>query len=189
MSDFPRKNGPWTIISTEQKYKNPWLAVHEDQVIRPDGKPGIFAVIDYGSGISALPMDEEGFVYLGQKFAYVVGADTIEASSGGLEGEEIPLNAAKRELKEELGIEGKEWVDLGVVNPFTMVIHSPAYLFLVKKLSFTKPIDDPMEVMEQIKVPFDEAVAMVMDGRITHAPTVALILKAKVYVEDINFEN
>ncbi len=116
------KNGPWTIKASEEKYKNPWIRVQEDKVIRPDGKDGIFGIVEMVSGISVLPLDEEGFVYLTDEFHYGLQQNSIEVVSGAIDNDEKPIEAAKRELKEELGIEAENWVDFGLINPFTTVV-------------------------------------------------------------------
>ena len=71
-----RKNGPWTIKKTIQKYKNPWIEVKEDQVIRPDGKPGIFGIVNMKAGylfcllmITALYTSLMNFIMLLRKIA------------------------------------------------------------------------------------------------------------------------
>jgi len=178
-----RKHGPWLIKKTVRKYKNPWIEVSEDQVIRPDGKSGIFGVVKMKPGISVLPLDNNGFVYLTEEFHYAIGQNSIEVVSGAIENNEKPLNAAKRELKEELGIEAEEWIDLGLINPFTTVIKSPAYLFLARKLKFTQANPEGTEVIKLIKVKLNKAVEMVMDSEITHGPSCALILKANEYLK------
>ena len=63
-----KEHGPWKIKESVIKYKNPWIEVREDKVIRPDGKSGIFGVVNMKHGISVLPMDDEGFVYLTEEF-------------------------------------------------------------------------------------------------------------------------
>ena len=67
-----RKNGPWTIKGTLQKYKNPWIEVTEDDVIRADGKLGIFGVVTMKAGVSVLPLDDDGFIYLTDEFHYAI---------------------------------------------------------------------------------------------------------------------
>ncbi len=178
-----RKNGPWTIKETIPKYKNPWIEVKEDQVIRPDGKPGIFGIVNMKSGISVLPIDDDGFVYLTDEFHYAIEKDSIEVVSGAIDDNETPIITAKRELEEELGIKANEWTELGVVNPFTTVIKSPAYLFLARKLTFTKSNQEGTENIKLVKVKFKEAVKMVMESKITHSPSCVLILKAKEFLE------
>ena len=178
-----KKNGPWIIKSTISKYKNPWIEVREDQVVRPDGKPGIFGVIKMLPGISVLPVDEEGFVYLTEEFRYAIGEYSIEAMSGGMDDNERPLDAAKRELEEELGIHAEEWISLGVVNPFTSVVHSPAHLFLAKKLKFSAKNPEGTEIIKTKKMKIENVIKMVLESKITHGPTCVLILKAAHYLK------
>lgn len=174
-----RKNGPWTILGSELKYKNPWIEVKEDKVIRPDGKDGIFGTVRMKDGISVLPIDDEGFVYLTEEFHYALGENGLEVVSGGIDDGEPVLDAAKRELEEELGIVANEWIDLGVVNPFTTVVKSAGYLFLAKGLTFKESNQEGTEDIKLVKVKFEDAVKMVMDSKITHAQSSVLILKAK----------
>lgn len=178
-----RKNGPWTITETIPKYKNPWIEVLEDQVIRSDGKPSIFGVVKIRAGVSVLPIDDQGYVYLVEQFRYVLERETIEAASGAIDEGENSLQAAKRELQEELGITAQEWIDLGVVDPFTSVVNSSAYLFLAKGLFFTESNQEETENIKLLKVTFDEAVKMVMESSITHGPSCTLILKAKEFLK------
>ena len=113
-----------------------------------------------------------------------MGEDTIEAVSGGTDGKEKPLGTAKRELKEELGIEAREWADLGKVNPFTTVVRSPAYLFMARDLKFSGSRPEKSEIIKVLKVKLDDAVRMVMESKITHGPSCVLILKAKNFLRE-----
>ncbi|MBI2607286.1 MAG: NUDIX hydrolase [Candidatus Doudnabacteria bacterium] len=178
-----RKNGPWTVNETALKYKNLWIEVKEDQVTRPDGKPGIFGVVSMKPGISVLPLDDNDHAYLTDEFHYAVEQDSIEVVSGAIDENEKPLDTAKRELEEELGIKAEEWIGLGIVNPFTTVIKSPAYLFLARKLNFIKTNQEGTENIKLVKVKFGDAVRMVMESKITHGPSCVLILKAKEFLK------
>jgi ADP-ribose pyrophosphatase len=180
-----KTHGPWKISNTTIKYKNPWLSVREDEVIRPDGKPGIFGVVEMVPGASVLPIDENGNVYLTREFRYAIGEDSVEVVSGGIEKGETALAAAKRELEEELGFVAEEWVDLGKMNPFTSAILSPANLFLAKRLTTTKINHDSTEIITPIAMPLKQAVEMVMNSKISHGQTSVLILKAYYYLNNL----
>lgn len=173
-----RRHGPWTIEAGEQKYKNGWIEVVEDRLTKPDGQPGSFTTILMKPGVSVLALDTDNFVYLTSEFRYAIGRDSIEVVSGGVDDGEEPLAAAKRELREELGIEAVEWSSLGLVNPFTSIIKSPAHLFLARGLSFFDVEREGTEIIEVIRLKLDEAVEMVMESEITHGPSCVLILKA-----------
>lgn len=176
------KHGPWKIQNSKVKYRNKWIEVREDKVLRPDGKPGIFGIVNMVSGVSVLPLDKDGFVYLTNEFKYALGKKTFEVVSGAIDRDEKPIEAAKRELKEELGIEAEDWISLGIVDPFTNVVKSPAHLFLARGLKFSKTEQEGTEKIKPIKVEFEKAVDMVMKSEITHGPSCTLILKANEYL-------
>jgi ADP-ribose pyrophosphatase len=172
-----RTKGLWLVEETVQKYKNSWLELSEDKVVRPDGKAGTFATVSMKPGVSVLAMDDLAQVYLTSEYRYAVERESIEVVSGGIDDDEPPLVAARRELREELGIEAAQWIDLGLVDPFTSAIHSPATLFLARKLSLVEPEPESTEVIRVLKVDLTEAVWMVMESEITHGPSCVLILK------------
>ncbi|MDO8505829.1 MAG: NUDIX hydrolase [bacterium] len=177
-----KQHGPWKIKKSEVKYKSPWMEVVEDEVIQPDGTPGIYSVLKKGAGVSVLAIDDDGFTYLTREFKYALGIESLEAVSGFIDEGETNLQAAKRELREETGIKADELIDMGRVDPFTASFISPAYLFLAKKLHFSEATPDHTEIIERIKIPFDDAVQMVMESKITHGPSCVLILKANEYL-------
>jgi 8-oxo-dGTP pyrophosphatase MutT (NUDIX family) len=177
---MPRQHGPWTIHESTPIYRNPFIEVVEDRVVRPDGRPGIYGTVTMKPGVAVLPVDEEGTAYLTREFRYAIGRESIEVAGGGIDEGESPLTAARREAREELGVEASEWIDLGRIDPFTAVVHSPAHLFLARGLSFRPTEPGETEVIETVRVPFDEAVRLVMDGTITHGPSCVLILKARL---------
>lgn len=178
---MPEKRGPWTVKERVQKYNNPWIDVVEDKVIRPDGADGIYATVKIKAGVSVLPVDENGFVYLIEIFQYAINRNSIETASGACEVDESPLDTAKRELKEELGIIAEEWVNLGMTNPMTSVIDSPTCLFMAKKLKFVQAQPEGTETIRPIKMKLEEAVKMIMDGKITDNQSSVCILKAQEY--------
>ena len=177
-----RKKGGWQIEETVQIYKNGWLEVCKDRVIKPDEQSGSFVTVKMRPGVSVLAMDEGRHVYLTREFRYAVERESIEAVSGGVEADELPLSAARRELREELGIEADEWTNLGLVDPFTSLVHSPASLFLARNLSFVNSHCDDTEIIQLVKVKLSEAVQMVMKSEITHGPSCVLILKTNHFL-------
>lgn len=170
-------HGPWKIVQTRPIYKDPWIDVRVDDVIRPDGRPGIHSIIALKPGVSVLPLDDDMQVYLTEEFHYAVGRVTLETISGGRDSAENPLSAAQRELREEVGIRAEEWTDLGVVDPFTSNVVSPTGLFLAEKLDLGNDEPEGTEQIRRVRLPLDEAAALAWEGRISHAPSVVLILK------------
>jgi len=172
-----KKKGPWLVGDSIEKYRNAWLDVCEDQVVQPNGDAGIFATVRVKPGVSVLAIDEYEEVYLTAEYRYAIEQESIEVVSGGVEVDESTAETARRELREELGIEAETWIDLGMVHPMTSMLYAPAQLFLAKKLSFFPPDPDASEIIRIVKVKLSEAVRMVIDSEITHAPSCVLILK------------
>lgn len=172
-----QKHGPWTIQETSQKYQDAFISVQEDQVLRPDGQPGMYATVTMKPGVAILPIDSNNIVYLARQFRYALGEESIEVVSGALEEDELPLEAAKREVEEELGIKAEEWIELGLFHIDTSIVDCPVHLFMAKQLTFTESNPEGTETIKRLKVPFDVAVQMVMDSKITHSPSCVLILK------------
>lgn len=172
------QHGPWRILNSDTVYRDPWIDVRKDAVIRPDGAEGTHCVVRMKAGVSVLPIDEQGFVYLTDEFHYGVGRDSLEVVSGGIESGETALATAQRELEEELGIRAAEWTNLGSVDPFTTIVVSPTELFVARGLSFVRAAPEGTERIRRVKIPLTAAVEGVMQGTITHAPSCVLILKA-----------
>lgn len=173
-----REHGPWQVRDTRQVYRDPWVGLTVDDVVRPDGTPGTFSVVHVRPGVSVVALDDAGLVYLTEEFRYAVGRMSLEVVSGGVEDGEEPLAAARRELKEELGIEAGEWIDLGRADPFTSMVRSPARLFLARRLQFGEHDQDGAELIRCVTMPLAEAVQAVLDSRITHSVSCLAILKA-----------
>ena len=178
-----RKYGPWTIESSERLYADEFAEVWVDEVSRPDGEPARRVTMRMKPGVAVLALDEEGFAHLVRTFRYAVGKECVEVVQGGTEEGEEPLRAARRELKEELGVEAEEWTDFGLVDAITSQVYSPARIFLARGLTFGESDTESTESLEPVKVKLDEAVRMVMDGEITQGISCALILKARLLLE------
>ena len=173
-----QKHGPWTIQERRSKYQNSFINVHEDQVVQPDGQPGMYATVTMKSGVAILPIDSDRMVYLARQFRYALGKESIEVVCGALEENEPPLEAAQREVQEEVGIKANDWIDLGVFDLDTMIVYYPVHLFQDFGLTYTKANQEGTETIEPLHLHLDEAVQMVMDSKITHEPSCVLIIKA-----------
>ena len=170
--------GPWKITASHEIYRDPWLHVRKDDVIRPDGKAGTHGLVTIKPGVSVLAMDDEQNVYLTEEFHYAIGRVNLEVVSGGREDNEPPLVAAQRELEEELGITASQWTDLGTVDPFTSLVLSPTQLFLAQGLAFGPTRQEGTELIKLHQCKFGEVIEMVVAGEVTHGPSCVLILKA-----------
>jgi 8-oxo-dGTP pyrophosphatase MutT (NUDIX family) len=162
-------DNPWRMLDSRRVYENPWISVREDSVIRPDGEQGIYGVVHYkNTAVGVVPVEDD-HVYLVGQYRYPLERYSWEIPEGGCpEGEET-LEAARRELKEETGLEARSWSKLGEAFLSNSVADEHAVWFLATDLVAGEPQNEGTEVIGVRRVPLREAVAMAMDGRITDA--------------------
>jgi ADP-ribose pyrophosphatase len=177
------QHGPWTIQKSTSVYQNPWIQVREDRVTGKEGNAALFGIVTIGDGLSVLALDDEDNVYLTREFHYAAGEETIEVVSGGLNKDEDPQTGAKRELREELGIEAGEWEYLGLVQGYTTLVSGKCHLFLARNLRFYPVKPESGEYIEPIKMPLAQAVDMAMKGDIFQAPSCVLLLKTWIHLQ------
>jgi len=179
-----RKHGPYTIKSSECLHRDEFVEMWLDEVVKPDGEPGRYATMKMKPGVAVLALDGEGSVHLVRMFRYAVGKECVEVVQGMIDEGEEAVESARRELREELGVEAEELTDLGLVDAVTSQVFSPARVFLARGLTFGEPGRESTERMRPFKVTLEEAVRMVLDGEITQGTTCVLILKASKMIAD-----
>ncbi len=179
--DQPR--GPWHTKTRKIAYQNQYaLKVIRDEVIRPDKSEGIYDYLHVNGGSYALPIDENNLVYLVKQFRYPVNIWSIEVASGGLNKGEKHLDAAKRELEEELGIIATRWTCLSKRDdPAPHIIDSPQQIYLAEGLNQRQTNHDETEKrnIEIVTMYLDDAVQAVLNSEITETPSKLAIMLAK----------
>ncbi|MBI5515191.1 MAG: NUDIX hydrolase [Deltaproteobacteria bacterium] len=175
---FSGAMGTFRLVSSRVMYRNRWMTLREERVLRPDGAPGCFGVLDLVAGSSVLAREPDGSVWLVREHKYALGRVSLEAVSGALEPGEAPLDAARRELAEELGFTAERWEAMGHIDAFTNTVRSPNHLFFAEGLCPGVPCPEPGEEPVAVKLPLDAALAALHRGEVTHSATVALLLHA-----------
>jgi ADP-ribose pyrophosphatase len=152
------------------------LKVHRDTVRLPDGSEGQREYIRHPGAVAIVALFEDGKVLLERQFRYPNRREFIEIPAGKLEPGEPHLETAKRELLEETGYVAVEWTRLGVIHTAIGYTDEAIELFLARKLTKKSAKLDVGEFLEVLKIPFEEAIAMIRDGRITDSKTLVGLL-------------
>ena len=105
--------GPWQVGASRTVYENPWLRLTEHDVTRPDGEPGLYGVVEFANlAIAVLPLFEDGTTVLVGQHRFPQDKYSWEIPEGGGPRGEPPLDSARRELKEETGLEAAQWREI-----------------------------------------------------------------------------
>ena len=167
------------IISTETMFKGRVFTVEVSKVELPDGRTSTREIVRHNGGAAIVALDDDRNIFLVRQFRIATGQEMLEIPAGKLEIGEDPLVCAKRELEEETGMQAGE-----VRHLFSMYA-TPGYcaerlhIYFADKLKSGQIHRDEGEFLHVIKMPFDEAYQMVMDGKFSDAKTIAGILAVK----------
>jgi len=166
-------DGRFTRRNRRTAYENPWITVWHDEVVRPDGSPGVYGVVHFVNlAVGVVALDERDRIVLVGQHRYTLDEMSWEIPEGGVPDGEDALDGARRELREETGVEAVRWHELARLDLSNSVSDERAAVFLATELTHGSPEPEPTEALEIRWVPFDEALAMVLDGRITDAISV-----------------
>jgi 8-oxo-dGTP pyrophosphatase MutT (NUDIX family) len=174
------ENNPWKTISQETAYENAWIRVEHHHVINPAGNPGIYGKVHYkNTAVSIVAVDSEGYTYLVGQYRYTLNAYSWEVPEGGcsIESGESTLEAAKRELLEETGLDATQWTEIGKVYLSNSVSDERAVMYLAQNLSQHQACPEETEQLKIRKLPLKEAIEMAQNGQITDALSVLSLLK------------
>lgn len=115
---------PWQRTATREVYANRWIRVTEDDVVAPDGTPGVYGVVEVRSpAVFVVAIDDEDRILLVRTHRYTTGAGW-EVPAGGTDGDD-PIAAGRRELLEEAGATGGRWRLAGEVDSLNGVCRAP----------------------------------------------------------------
>jgi len=175
---------PWTTLSEEEVYKNPWISISHRDVLNPAGGKGIYGVVQFKNlAIGILPLDEHNNTWLVGQYRYTLEQYTWEIPEGGSPINTPPLDSAKRELKEEVGLVAKTWSTLLEIHPSNSVTDEYGIVYIAKDLTQGDAEPEDTEELVVKKLPFEEALEMALDGRITDSISIAALFKAKILMD------
>ncbi len=164
------------IASEKTVFQAPYFDVKEQEILFPNQKKTSYFTAVRKPVVAILPMLPAYKIYLVSQYRTMLGKRMLEVVAGHVDPGENPLQAAKRELKEETGIEAFQWEQLRTIDMSASVFKTQTHIFMAKDLERLIAEPDEDEEIKLVKLPLQEAVKKVMIGEINTATSMISIL-------------
>ncbi len=158
----------WKVIESKVIIDHRFIRVREDLLEHPDdGRRFPYIYLQSPSNsVATVPLTDDGCVILTRQYRHPVGRIIYDLPAGRPNAGESPQQAAARELKEETGYLAARWQKLAYFNQFPGAMQVGTYLFLAQELRPGRQKLDRYEDVEVVKMPFAEALDLVMGGQV-----------------------
>ena len=163
-----------TTLSTREVYRNRWMRVREDEILRSNGQRGIYGVVEKDDCATILPLDQ-GRVWLVEQFRYAIQERALELPQGGWEMEvDDPEELARGELREEIGMNAAQMIPLGTTWIAYGYARQLQHVYLATGLTPTERDPDAEEHDMVVRtVPIADFEQMMLTGVIRDTCTIA----------------
>lgn len=149
------------------------MKLFEGTVFDVERRRGLDLVVT-GPAVAIVPVDRDGMLTLVRQYRVGANGHVLELPAGRLEPGESPLETARRELAEETGLHGAEWVELAAVYATPGICDEKLHLFLATGLEEGEASPEETEDLELVRVPVGEIPALLPD--VEDAKTLAGLL-------------
>lgn len=169
----------WKTLSSRPVYQNPWTSVREDIAEMPNGRTTIYGVVECADCVGVLPFLDDSHVVMVRQYRYVFGENQRwEMPTGGVKPGETWLEAAHRELREEVGYDAAALDFLNTYYTSKSIVHEIAHLYMGRDLTQVRALPDETEFLEIEVFPFSSIIEMVLESEIRDSMTILAVLFA-----------
>lgn len=163
-----------STVASREIYRNPWMRLREDEILRSNGKTGIYGVVEKDDSAIILPIDGDR-IWLVEQYRYTIEERALELPQGGWEMEiDNPEELARGELKEETGLHAERMSLIGQLWIAYGFTRQKQHVFLATGLSqMDKEPDEEEHDIVVRSVPISEFEQMMLDGVVRDGCTLA----------------
>jgi 8-oxo-dGTP pyrophosphatase MutT (NUDIX family) len=163
-----------TTLASREIYRNPWMRLREDDILRSNGEHGIYGVVEKDDAAIILPIEDDR-IWLVKQYRYTIQERVLELPQGGWEmAVEEPEELARGELREETGLQADTMTCLGQLWIAYGFTRQKQHVYLATGLTQKEkdPDDEEHDIVVHC-VAVSEFEQMMLDGRVKDGCTVA----------------
>ena len=169
---------PWVTKTNDVVYDNAWIQVSHRDVVTPTGTDGIYGVIHYKNlAVGVIPIDDHDHTWLVGQYRYAIDQYSWEIPEGGCPVGTPVADAARRELREECGLDAADLELIVTTKLSNSTSDETGYLYVARGLTPCAPEPDDTELLAVRRLPVDDAIAMVLNGEIDDALSIMGLLR------------
>ncbi|GGL44660.1 NUDIX domain-containing protein [Caulobacter rhizosphaerae] len=169
---------PWGVTRETVVYDNPWITLTEYDAVAPTGRPALYGKVTFKNrAIGVVPLHADGTVTLVGQNRFPHANYSWEIPEGGAPLDEDPLDGAKRELAEEVGLQAADWRLILTMELSNSITDEICHGYLAMDLTPTATAPDDTEDLAIARVPFGQALDAAVSGHMPDSLTVALLLR------------
>lgn len=165
-------------IKSDPIYDGKILSLKVDTVELPDKKYSKREIVDHKKGVGIIAFDGEDSLFLVRQYRIAIDSYTLEIPAGLVDANELPIDAAKRELQEEIGFYPEDIEYLFDMHSSPGFTNDKLSFFIARDLRESKLEEDDDEFLEKISYKIDDLFNMIQNGEITDAKTIIGIMYA-----------
>ena len=158
-------------IEKNYVYRGKIINVRCDSALLPSGEPCKREIVEHHGG-AAILCEKGGKIAFVKQYRYAYGKEVLEIPAGKLEAGEDPLNAAKRELKEETGVSAEKFEKIAEVYPSPGYTNEIIHVYRAYPVSVGEASPDPDEFLSVLWIGEEQAGKMLKNGEISDAKTI-----------------
>jgi hypothetical protein len=170
------------LVASELLAVSPWRAVVSDELRRTDGRPSAYTYLAVPRGVFVVAVTRAQELVLVRQYRHPVRDWTLEVPAGSVEEDESALQAAQRELLEEVGGRSSSWRHLSTFYSSSAHLNLRSDAFLAKEVELGSPDPGEEESLATVCLPIEEALARVRNGGIVEGQTALAILLAAPFL-------
>ncbi len=170
------RHDPYKRLDKKTVYENEWLSVEAHRITHPNGSAGEHLIIVTPQACGVV-VEDKGYLLFARQPRFAARQYVTEIVKGGGSAGESPLESAKRELREELGITAQRWSALGILREIPSIVDPPVVLFLAREVEYGNSEPSDAETITMVRATIADSLDAAMNGAIDDAVTVAALFR------------